>query len=90
MAKVASLGCYVGENLPQYRHECGGRVEVHHKTGAGMGRRASHFETMPLCTNHHSAQTPLAFGKSIHKGTKTFEKNYATQDEMIAWTKENI
>lgn len=86
MAKVALLPCYVWANHPDKRKKCGGRKEVHHKTGAGMGKRASHFDVMPLCFNHHSAQTPLPFGGSIHKGTKSFEARIATQDKMIEWT----
>lgn len=84
MEKVASLGCYVNNK------DCGGPLEVHHKTGAGMGLRASHYGTMCLCFNHHSAQTPLPFGHAVHKGTKTFEENYGTQEEMIKWTKEQL
>lgn len=81
MAAVATLPCSVNNR------DCGGRLEVHHKTGAGMAKRADHYDTMPLCFNHHSAQTPLKFGHSVHKGTRTFEATYGTQDEMIAKTK---
>lgn len=90
MAKVASLGCYVWNNFPDRRKECGNGIEVHHKTGCGMAKRASHYETMPLCFNHHSAQTPLKFGKAVHKGTKSFEERYGTQDQMIEWTLKKI
>ena len=81
LAQVALLPCSVSNR------DCGGRLEVHHKTGAGMAQRASHYDTMPLCFNHHSAQTPLPFGHSVHKGTKSFEERYGSQDEMIAKTK---
>jgi hypothetical protein len=84
MEKVASLPCYVSN------HECGGSVEVHHKTGAGMAKKASNFDVMPLCFNHHSAQTPLGYGHSVHKGTKLFEGLYGTQDHMIFMTKKRV
>lgn len=29
------------------------KIEAHHLTGAGMGRKARDDETMPLCTAHH-------------------------------------
>jgi len=78
-ARVAALGCYL-----KHTGDCGGRLEVHHKTGAGMALRASHYDVIPLCFNHHSEQTRLKFGHAVHKGTRTFESNYGTQDEMIA------
>ena len=45
MGKVAQLPCAI----------CGVYgVHVHHiRTGIGMGRRASDFDTMPLCPEHH-------------------------------------
>jgi hypothetical protein len=46
LAAVAALPCAV----------CGLEgVQVHHiRTGVGMGRKASHFETIPLCLDHHT------------------------------------
>lgn len=84
LSKVAKLPCSISDK------NCGGRVEIHHRTNAGMGLRASHYDTMPLCFNHHSAQTPLAFGDAVHKGTKTFEKKYGTQDDLIKQTQEML
>ncbi len=34
--------------------ECLGAVQAHHKTGAGMARKADDVDTMPLCAHHHS------------------------------------
>lgn len=59
---------------------CSAEPEIHHKTGAGMGRKASHQDTMSLCPYHHRL---APFGHAVHNGTKTFEKNYGTQDELI-------
>lgn len=75
LSRVAQLPCMVNNS------DCSPGVEIHHKLSGGV--RASHYDTMPLCFNHHSAQTPLAFGESIHKGTKSFEAKYGTQDEML-------
>jgi hypothetical protein len=84
MSQVASLGCIIKDIT------CGGRLELHHPTGAGMAKRASHFDVIPLCFNHHSAQTPLPFGYSVHKGTKTFESRYGTQQELLEKVKSKL
>lgn len=84
MERVAQLGCYVWHHFPDRRKECGGRLEVHHKLGEGR----NHDKITCLCTNHHSAQTPLPFGYAVHKGTKSFEERYATQQEMVDWADE--
>ncbi len=47
---VVQLGCIAcrKNGLP------GTPAEVHHqRSGTGAGRRASHFDTMPLCPGHH-------------------------------------
>jgi hypothetical protein len=61
-------------------------TEVHHKLVAGKGIRASDYDTCPYCFAHHSAQTPLPFGHAVHKGTKSFEANYGTQEEHVKKT----
>lgn len=80
MHRVRSLGCII----------CGRPPEVHHITNGTMGKKASHYETIPLCFNHHSAQTPLPFGESVHKGTKSFEAKYGTQEELLKRTLERL
>ncbi len=84
--KVSQLSCYIWLHFPQYQKECGGRVEVHHQTGQGR----DHMKVMPLCTNHHSPMTPLPLGCSVHKGKKTFEKRYTTQEIMVEWTNNEL
>lgn len=74
IGRVASLGCLI----------CRRPAEVHHLTGAGMGKRASHFDTIPLCPYHHR-QGP--HGEAVHNGTKTFEAKYGTQEEMLEKTR---
>ena len=76
--RVKQLGCLI----------CKRAAEAHHiTTGSGMGGRATHFETIPLCFDHHQAQTPLPFGEAVHKGTETFERKYGTQLEMLERTR---
>ena len=67
MARVADLGCCI----------CGNDAEVHHiTTGVGMGMRASHYDTIPLCHRHHRTG---GFGVAIHAGKKTWETRYGSE-----------
>ena len=75
MNKVASLGCII----------CGSPAQVHHKTGAGMGLRASHYDTIPLCHHHHNG------AEGIHTiGKMTWEAKYGYQVDMIEETRKMI
>ena len=51
---------------------CGGYPEVHHVTNKSIkGPRRSHKRVVPLCFNHHSAQSEHL---SIHNDTSGFYK----------------
>tara|TARA_A100001391_G_C5029344_1_gene267936 strand:+ start:550 stop:867 length:318 start_codon:yes stop_codon:yes gene_type:complete len=69
MSKVASLGCLV----------CQRPANVHHirPIGLGIGNRSSHYETIPLCHDHHQGQF------SIHNCKKQFEDKYGTERELL-------
>ena len=69
MARVANLGCFV----------CGSVASVHHirPKGTGMGRRSSHYETIPLCYEHHQGNN------SIHNRKREFEAKYGTEQEIL-------
>ena len=81
LAKVASLGCYV----------CERPANVHHirPKGLGIGRRSSHFDTIPLCYDHHQGQF------SIHNCKKEFEdinhymKNRFEEEKKLIMSGEN-
>lgn len=83
-AKVAEQGCQINNS------DCGGKLELHHPTGAGMALKANDYDVIPLCFNHHSAQTPLGFGHSVHKGIRTFEANYGTQEYLLTRLREKL
>jgi len=76
MNRIAQMPCAI----------CGAfGVHVHHiRTGIGMGRRASDFDTLPLCPEHHQGMT------GIHgMGRKAFERHHGiTELELLARTKE--
>ena len=75
MGRVAELGCAI----------CGGFAEVHHiTTGVGMGQRASHYETIALCPEHHRTG---GHGVAIHAGIKTWEALYGTEIDILALTR---
>ena len=78
MGKVAQLPCAI----------CGVYgVHVHHiRTGIGMGRRASNFDTLPLCPEHNQGMT------GVHGcGRKAFEKLHnVTELELLRRTKEEL
>ncbi len=74
---VARLGCLI----------CRAPAEVHHvTTGAGMGQRASHYDTIPLCPRHHKA-TVGGLGEAIHAGKRTWEQRHGTELELLERTR---
>src|ERR1700730_8967654 len=78
MGRVARLGCAICRRMGFEDSP----AEVHHKR-AGQGRmRASHYETIPLCYEHHRGNT------GIHQlGTKRFVVVYGvTEAELVTET----
>ena len=69
MSKVASLGCLV----------CQRPANVHHirPIGLGISNRSSHYETIPLCHDHHQGKF------SIHNSKQEFEDKYGTEQELL-------
>ena len=76
LSKVASLGCLV----------CQRPANVHHirPIGLGMGMRSSHYQTIPLCRDHHQGQF------SIHNCKQEFEAMYGTEHEMLRKTLKEV
>ena len=75
MGLVAGLTCALCRFLRLVGLE-GAAVEVHHRrAGTGGGRRASDFDTIPLCYEHHRGAT------GIHGlGTKLFARTHETTE----------
>lgn len=78
LSRLASLGCIVclregfGETP----------AEIHHpRSHAGMGQKAKHSDAIPLCHAHHRTG---GYGVAIHAGQKTWERQYGTEDELLA------
>jgi hypothetical protein len=76
MSKVASLGCLV----------CQRPANVHHirPVGLGIGMRSGHYQTIPLCHDHHQGQF------SIHNCKEQFEAMYGTEAELLQRTLKEI
>jgi Recombination enhancement, RecA-dependent nuclease len=68
LGKVAALGCV----LCHLQGIQDSPSEIHHpRKGTGMAQRASHYDAIPLCPEHHRGKT------GIHgMGVKAFTKHY--------------
>ena len=72
---VASLGCIACAKLGIWDTP----AEIHHiRHHTGMGRRASHFETMPLCPLHHRLGD-----NAYHNEPAWFNHTFGTQDKLL-------
>lgn len=68
MSRVADLGCALCRHLGYP----GTPAELHHpRNGIGMAMRASNFDVIPLCPEHHRGRS------GVHgMGRKAFERAY--------------
>lgn len=80
LSRVAGLGCIVCRNQGRDASP----AEVHHLRGhpwSGMGMRASHYATIPLCPAHHRYGAPPELG--YHSSPRAFEQRYGSQKELL-------
>ena len=80
LSKVAAFGCIACylQGTP------GTPAEIHHpRAGAGMGKRASHFDAIPLCPVHHRGTAGLAH-PSIHGSKRAFIERFGTELELLS------
>lgn len=75
LSAVANLGCIICRKMGYL----GSPAEVHHiRAGVGKAQRASHFDTLPLCPEHHRGAT------GVHGlGTKGFVKKYGVSEREL-------
>ena len=76
LSKVAALGCMVCRRMGYE----GTPAEIHHpRRGTGLGQRASNYDAIPLCPEHHRGNT------GIHGlGTKGFPKKWGfTEADLL-------
>lgn len=81
--KVAALGC-----IACYKQGTPGTpAEIHHpRAGTGAGRRASHFDAIPLCCIHHRGTMGLSV-PSIHGSKRAFIETFGTEADLLELTK---
>lgn len=68
--RVAALGCII----------CRRPAEIHHIGNGTMSKKASEFEVIPLCEEHHRTG---GHGVAVHAGRKTWEAMYGTERELL-------
>ena len=83
MGAVAALGCVVCRNLGFGETP----AEVHHIGNGTLGKKASNYETIPLCEIHHRNG---GHGVAVHAGRKTFEARYGTERELLEQTRREL
>jgi hypothetical protein len=78
MGRVAQLPCAVCRRLGFLTYG----VQVHHLRAGQGSKRASDFDTLPLCAEHHTGDT------GVHGlGSKGFPKHYGfTEMELLEET----
>ena len=77
---ISQLGCVVCARLGYGATP----AEIHHpRKGTGLALRASHYDAIPLCVEHHRGQT------GVHGlGTKGFAKHYGfDESDLLETTK---
>ena len=78
--KIASIGCIAChvQDTP------GTPAEIHHpRAGTGAGKRASHYDAIPLCPPHHRGTAGLSV-PSIHGSKNAFIEAFGTEAELLA------
>ena len=75
MSLVAEMGCIVCKRMGYP----GTPAELHHpRAGTGAGRRASDWDVIPLCPEHHRGKT------GVHGlGTKGFVKHWGFDEQDL-------
>jgi hypothetical protein len=84
LGRVAALGCIAChiQGTP------GTPAEIHHpRAGAGMGRRASHADALPLCHIHHRGTAGLSV-PSIHGSKNAFIEAFGTEADLLGKVRE--
>ena len=81
--RVAALGCVACRLSGHYDTP----AEIHHpRAGTGMGKRASHYDAIPLCPAHHRGTAGLKV-PSIHGSKNAFVKMFGTEQSLLEYTR---
>lgn len=80
LCKVAMMKCFACRIEKPKWPNIPGRLEIHHKTGCGLGKKASDLLTIPLCNYHHQKGQR---GFAIHRGVFVWEEKFGRQEDLI-------
>ena len=76
MGAVAALGCVACRNMGISDSP----AEIHHvRFKAGAGQKSSHYDVIPLCWQHHSAQSNNGF----HYLPKTWQITHGLEQDLL-------
>ncbi len=76
MGRVAALGCIACRVKGFY----GTPAEIHHLRSGQGAKRASHYETLPLCHIHHRTG---GHGVALHAGQETWQGIFGTEHQLL-------
>lgn len=76
--RVRELGCII----------CERPASLHHiRAGVGKGQKASEYDVIPLCPDHHQHG---GYGVAFHAGKKVWEDTYGTEAELLEEVKQRL
>lgn len=85
LARVRALTCIVCRRLGLGKTP----ASAHHINCKAMGKKASDYETIPLCPIHHQYGDGTRTFKgqiAVHKNKTEFERRYGTEQSLLAQT----
>lgn len=80
LSSVAAIGCIVCLNNGYHDTP----AEIHHIGNGAMGKRATNYETIPLCHAHHRTG---GYGVAVHSGRIEWESNFGGEQELLEQAK---
>ncbi|WBA79576.1 hypothetical protein [Endozoicomonas sp. GU-1] len=82
MSLAARVGCLACELLGID----GTPAQLHHpRTGQGMSQRASDYEVIPLCREHHTGSA-----LSVHMTPVEFKLMFGSEAQLVDMTRERV
>lgn len=76
LSKVSGFGCFVCKKMGYDDSP----AEIHHIGNQATGLRASNFEVIPLCANHHRNG---GYGVAIHAGKQEWERLHGSEKDIL-------
>lgn len=84
LGKIATMKCVACAKEKAARIT---RLEIHHKTGCGLGKKASDLLTIPLCNFHHQSG---GRGFALHRGVEIWQDKFGRQEDLILQIHEKL